>query len=82
MRQAGGFVKYSALAIDLLTETAGRQGEQSGMTSAFAATSDRVVSGGYYDSCVLDFPSKMGKDVDLANQLFEYTLEELKLSDI
>ncbi|KXN68853.1 NAD(P)-binding protein [Conidiobolus coronatus NRRL 28638] len=82
MKQASGFLKYSAHALDLISETIGRQGEQCGMTSVFAATSDRVVSGGYYDSCVLDFPSKMGKDVDLANQLFDYTLEELKLSDI
>ncbi|KXN68854.1 NAD(P)-binding protein [Conidiobolus coronatus NRRL 28638] len=80
MRQGSSSDRFQSSVIGYITDIIGRKGEQCGMTSVFAATSDRVVSGGYYDACVLDFTSKMGKDVKLANQLFDYTLEELKLN--
>jgi hypothetical protein len=80
MYQESSCDMFQGSMLGYFVDLIGRKGEQCGMTSTFAATSDRVVSGGYYDACILDFTSKMGKDVKLANQLFDYTLEELKLS--
>ncbi|KXN69871.1 putative short-chain dehydrogenase/reductase SDR [Conidiobolus coronatus NRRL 28638] len=61
-----------------------RNGEQGAITSAFAVTSDKIISGEYYDSCKIAKYNPQANDLKIAKELWEQSLKlvEINESDI
>ncbi|KXN69872.1 short chain dehydrogenase/ reductase [Conidiobolus coronatus NRRL 28638] len=75
---------FAGRVIALLHFLLARNGEQGAITSAFAVTSDKIISGEYYDSCKIAKSNPQANDLKLAKELWEQSLKlvEINESDI
>jgi hypothetical protein len=58
-----------------------RDGEQGAVTSVYAAISDKIVSGEYYDSCKISLSNPQADDLELAKELWSQSLRLIEIDE-
>jgi NAD(P)-dependent dehydrogenase (short-subunit alcohol dehydrogenase family) len=58
-----------------------RNSEQGAITSAFAVTSDKIISGEYYDSCKIAKSNPQAGESKLAKELWEQSLKLIEINE-
>ncbi|KXN72748.1 NAD(P)-binding protein [Conidiobolus coronatus NRRL 28638] len=78
----GSWLGYVATKfMDFFQFLLARDGEQGAVTSVYVATSDKIISGEYYDSCKVSISNPQADDLELAKELWSQSLKLIEIDE-